>query len=385
MTVVPAACAARTADDSTSAVTQTSVRQLIASVALDVQPLAWCPYPHWRDVEVGLPCKNWHLLGSFPQNPSVALLRLGLQYSFTRVNVVRDTPTLTSTDGHSAKEFWPVQLLDVTAQALFAAIDPYNREERAAVHWLTEEYGTMTGLTPATRATILLRRLMPYASLDQLWLEDAAQALETLSTHRAVMLTSEIDLVQPMVEQLWKLVSALFVTFDISFPAASVVDQAHCHGHGVGLTAAVRMFAALVELRDAGIDPQTEFVACLETHAERLVCSTKNTLGTGSDDLPHVLNGLQWVYLCKVVCNELSELPAYAGDMAPLVPPKSSLRSILAAAYHRSMREVAETLDLTVAGGAREAQQSAAALNEALMDAGDGELSPIDFSTLQCL
>jgi ribosomal protein S26 len=84
------------------------------------------------------------------------------------------------------------------------------------------------------------------------------------------------------------------------------------------------------------------------------------------------------VYLCKVVCNELSELPVYSDYMTPLVPPKSSLRCILAAVYHRIMREVAKTLDLTAAGGAREARVSAAALNEALLDAGDSELSPID-------
>jgi hypothetical protein len=50
---------------------------------------------------------------------------------------------------------------------------------------------------------------------------------------------------------------------------------------------------------------------------------------------------------------------------------------MLAAAYHRILRNVAQRLDLTVAGGAREARQSVAALNEALMSA-HGELAPIE-------
>ena len=126
---------------------------------------------------------------------------------------------------------------------------------------------------------------------------------------------------QPIVEQLWQLVSALFVTFDISFPASLLVDQEQPNERGsVGLAAAVRMFVALVGLRHAGTDPQTEFAVCLETHAERLARSTINTLGTtsGLKDVPKVLNALQWVYLCKVVCNELSELPAYSTHMVSL-------------------------------------------------------------------
>lgn len=46
------------------------------------------------------------------------------------------------------------------------------------------------------------------------------------------------------------------------------------------------------------------------------------------------------------------------------------------------MQEVVETVDSTVAGGARAAQEAAVALTEALVDAGEGELGPIDLGSL---
>jgi|EP01046_Picozoa_sp_COSAG06_P052988 hypothetical protein len=69
-----------------------------------------------------------------------------------------------------------------------------------------------------------------------------------------------------------------------------------------------------------------------------------------------------------------------------MVGEDSSLQLILASAYHRIVQEVAEQrLDLNAAaggGGAREARDAGAALNEALLEAGGGELQPIDFEQL---
>ena len=290
-----------------------------------------------------MPCKNWQSLGSFPQNPSVALLRLALQYSFTRVNPVRHSVSLARTESHAAREIPCGQLLDVAVEGMVAAINPHEPGERAALRWLVEEYGSMTGLTLATRAVTRLNRLMPHATLNHLWLADVADAMEVLAANRSLMLIAEGELVEPIVEQLWDLVSTMFATFDISFPA-TVVEKDQLHGSGGGdgdasgsgggggggssLAAAVRLFLALIEMRGGGqADPQAELVACLEAHAERLVRSTSTALGSsssssgGGDDgsacsvCPKALNGLQWAYLCAVIRNELSELPAYAGYM----------------------------------------------------------------------
>jgi hypothetical protein len=340
VTMAAPACAGRPAGEGGGGAVG---QQLVASVALDLQQLAWCPYPHWRDIEVGMPCKNWQSLGSFPQNPSVALLRLALQYSFTRVNPVRHSVSLARTESHAAREIPCGQLLDVAVEGMVAAINPHEPGERAALRWLVEEYGSMTGLTLATRAVTRLNRLMPHATLNHLWLADVADAMEVLAANRSLMLIAESELVEPIVEQLWDLVSTMFATFDISFPAA-VVEKDQLHGSGGGdgdasgsgggggggssLAAAVRLFLALIEMRGGGqADPQAELVACLEAHAERLVRSTSTALGSsssssgGGDDgsacsvCPKALNGLQWAYLCAVIRNELSELPAYAGYM----------------------------------------------------------------------
>lgn len=195
-------------------------RQLVASVALDLhQQMAWCPYPHWRDIEVGVPCTNWQSVGSFPQNTSIAVLRLGLQYSFTRVN---NSATRFSEESVLA-ETAAGQLLDVAVAGLLAAVNPREAGEREAVRWLVEEYGGMTGLTDATRAATRLHRLMPYVAVETLWLDDAAQAIEALTASQSVLLDAERRLVEPYIDQLYDMVLTLFTTFDISFPAGTFV------------------------------------------------------------------------------------------------------------------------------------------------------------------
>ena len=94
------------------------------------------------------------------------------------------------------------------------------------------------------------------------------------------------------------------------------------------------------------------------------------------------LNGLQWVYLCRVVSNELSETPAFATLMAPLLPEGATLGLLLAGHYQRIVQDVAQRLDLSEAGGAQQAREAAGALNRALLEAGQGELEPVDFTVL---
>ena len=47
-----------------------------------------------------------------------------------------------------------------------------------------------------------------------------------------------------------------------------------------------------------------------------------------------------------------------------------------------SVEGVAERLDLSEAGGAKQAREAADLLNKALLEAGQGELEPIDFAAL---
>ena len=151
------------------------------------------------------------------------------------------------------------------------------------------------------------------------------------------------------------------------------------HGGRGKLTTTIRLFMTIATWR--GItNPKDAFVtACLHAHAEKLVRATCIALG-GSEGA--ALNGLQWVYLCRVVRNELSETPAYAAIMAPLLPEGASLGLVLAGCYQRIVQEVAERLDLSEAGGAKQAREAADLLNKALLEAGQGELEPIDFAAL---
>ena len=345
-----AALPAHNAKGRRRSVTTIVERKLLTTVALDLPPNAWCPYPQWREVELGAPCNRFA-----NQNPTVATLRLGLQYSFTKVNppVAATSSDLEQTEG--AREVPPAKLLDAAVRGLSAAIDPKEEGERAAVRWLVAEYGGMMGLTAATQSVTLLRTLVGHASISAGWLLDVALVAEGLVEARALLLSSEAADVARLVEQVYQLLLACLQTFDISFPAATVERDG-------SLSAAVRLFVALGQLRD--FTPCEEFEQrCVGEHAERLVRSVSRGVSGGSSSL----NGHQFGFLCRVVRNELTELSAYAPAFAPLLPEGKSLQEVVARAYHAIIPAVARGVGRELlASERRAAMADAQALGETM-------------------
>ena len=83
------------------------------------------------------------------QNPPVALLRLGLQYSFTRVNVVRSSLVSAPAETHATateNSPSPGRLLDVAMEGLLTAIDPcprYRKTMRPEAELSEQEIGSL--------------------------------------------------------------------------------------------------------------------------------------------------------------------------------------------------------------------------------------------------
>ena len=324
----------------------------VASVAIDMTPMAWCPYPWWRPVTVGVKCTNWNQCagvvgsgsggvgssgsGSLSSRqarataPTVAVLNIACQYSFTRVTPSSDTvasiqPPLPATRGTNDvdegedEELVPSKILQIATHALYDTIMPTEAGQREAVPWIVEEYGSMVGLTRATQGLVLLSGLLAHADLSPEWMADTATVGEGLvnATTSQQLLQDEMARFATMCESLSEMITECFVTFDVTFPIVAVQqEQQRGNEDGDGmLAAAVRLFIALAQSQ--GLAPATELADCLEGHVERLVqsiCGDGSGGGGGGFRDP-----IQFRFLCGVVANELRELPVYAHALGPVL------------------------------------------------------------------